>query len=120
MNPKRWKPYFFGTMLIAFGGLAAVLLTQTAPNLGLDLRGGISVTLRAVSDQAITTEVLQETADIIAKRVNATGVGEADVSTAGSDNIIIQLPGVKNEAKALKLIGTTGQLTFRQVEQTYG
>ena len=39
------------------------------------------------------------------------------MNAAGSNNILIQLPGVEDEQRALELIGSTAQLTFRQVEE---
>ncbi|MDQ3878782.1 MAG: protein translocase subunit SecD, partial [Actinomycetota bacterium] len=58
-----------------------------------------------------------KTADIIRERLNSLGVGEIDVSTAGSGNILVQIPAIKDRQKALRLIGTTAQLTFRQVKE---
>jgi protein-export membrane protein SecD len=108
-------------MLIAFGGLAAVIATDTKPRLGLDLEGGISVilTAEATSGDTVDQAVLQQTVEIIRQRIDAFGVAEPEVSAAGSNNILIQLPGVENEERALELIGSTAQLTFRQVKNVY-
>jgi protein-export membrane protein SecD len=54
--------------------------------------------------------------DIIRLRVDSLGVAEPDISRQGS-NILIQLPGLKDPSKAIKLIGTTAQLRFRPVLQ---
>ncbi|MDQ3645333.1 MAG: protein translocase subunit SecD [Actinomycetota bacterium] len=102
-------------LLVAFGSLAAVLASGWAPRLGLDLKGGISVTLSALNE-TVEPGVLEETKNIIERRVNSLGVAEPEVAVAGDRNILIQLPGVEDEEKALEVIGTTAQLTFRQVE----
>jgi protein-export membrane protein SecD len=106
-------------LLLGFGSLAAVILTDTRPKLGLDLEGGISVilTAEAVDGQEIDPGVLQQTVEIIRQRTDAFGVAEPEVSVAGANNILIQLPGVEDEERALELIGSTAQLTFRQVEE---
>jgi protein-export membrane protein SecD len=106
-------------LLIGFGGAAAVIYTETEPKLGLDLEGGISVilTAEAAEGEAIDPGVLQQTVEIIRQRTDAFGVAEPEVNVAGSNNILIQLPGVENEERALELIGSTAQLTFRQVEE---
>jgi preprotein translocase subunit SecD len=111
---KRYRTIFIVGLLVAFGGLATVLATGTHPRLGLDLEGGISVILTAQGED-IQPDVLQETVNLIRARIDALGVAEPEVSVAGSKNILIQLPGLKDERAALKVIGTTAQLTFRQV-----
>lgn len=117
MKPRRYKINFFLSLVIAFGGLAAVVATNSAPRLGLDLEGGTSIILTAVGEGATNSGVLDKTVEIIRQRIDAFGVAESEVTRAGTSNILIQLPGVENEQQALKLIGTTAQLTFRQVEE---
>ncbi|MFN2388743.1 MAG: protein translocase subunit SecD [Actinomycetota bacterium] len=104
------------SLLIGFGSLAAVVAARWSPRLGLDLKGGISVTLTALNER-VDSDVLEETKNIIERRINSLGVAEPEVAVAGDRNILIQLPGVEDEEKALEVIGTTAQLTFRQVEQ---
>jgi preprotein translocase subunit SecD len=116
MRTGRPKVYLALSLLVAFGGLAAVLLTHTTPRLGLDLEGGTSVILTAEGEN-VREDVLQQTVEIIRRRIDALGVAEPEVAISGSENILIQLPGVENEQQALDLIGTTAQLTFRQVER---
>lgn len=118
-SARRYKINLFLSLLIAFGGLAAVIATGMQPRLGLDLEGGISVilTAEAESGQEVQEDVLQQTVEIVRQRIDAFGVAEPEVSVAGTNNILIQLPGVENEERALELIGSTAQLTFRQVEE---
>jgi protein-export membrane protein SecD len=120
-STRRYKVNLVFSMLLAFGGLAAVIATDTQPSLGLDLEGGIGVilTAEAVSGATVDQAVLQQTVEIIRQRIDAFGVAEPDVSAAGSNNILIQLPGVENEERALELIGSTAQLTFRQVKDIF-
>jgi protein-export membrane protein SecD len=118
-SSRRYKINLALIVLVAFGGLAAVILTDSKPRLGLDLEGGISVILTAESTEGsdVDPDVLQQTVEIIRARIDALGVAEPEVNAAGSNNILIQLPGVEDEAQALELIGSTAQLTFRQVEE---
>ena len=62
------------------------------PLLGLDLKGGLSVTLQG--PPTATKSVMQETVDRIRDRVDALGVSEPDISLVGSNVIQVQLPGV--------------------------
>ncbi|MBX3029073.1 MAG: protein translocase subunit SecD [Chloroflexi bacterium] len=84
------------------------------PNLGLDLVGGLRGEYRLVAtdDQPITREILEQTRTIIENRVNATGVAEPNVLTAGSDRITIELPGAADAEEIRRLVGTTGRLDF--------
>ncbi len=91
-----------------------------SPQLGLDLRGGTQVILkpRALNDQTISDQQLQQTVEIIRQRVNGLGVAEAEVTTQGSGNnaaIIVSIPGVSDNgiAESLK---QTALLDFRAVE----
>lgn len=117
MSTRTYKIRLIGIILVIFGGLAAVLAAGFAPRRGLDLEGGISVILTASSEDGVEPDVLQQTVDIIRDRIDSIGVAESEVSVAGSNNILIQLPGVEDEEQALEVVGTTAQLTFRQVEE---
>lgn len=104
-------------LVVSFGGLGAVVAAGASPKLGLDLEGGISVILQATGEE-VREDVLEQTVNLIRQRIDALGVAEPEVSVFG-DNVLIQLPGVEDEEAALELIGTTAQLTFRQVEEVY-
>lgn len=116
MKRKKQRIYLVLSLVVTLGSLAAVLLTDTSPRLGLDLEGGLSVILTAKGEN-VQSDVLSETADIIRNRIDALGVAEPEVTVAGATNILIQLPGLEDEQQALDLIGTTAQLTFRQVDE---
>lgn len=116
MKTGRYKVHLAMVLLLVFGGLGAAIATGSSPRLGLDLEGGTSVILTATSNEEITDEILDRTVSIIRQRIDALGVAEPEVTRSG-DNILIQLPGVENERQALDVIGTTAQLTFRQVKR---
>ena len=120
MKVGRYKVYLALSLIVAFGGVGAVMAAGWAPREGLDLAGGVSIILRAEGEGATDSAVLDKTVSIIRDRIDSLGVAEPEVSRAGSSNILIQLPGLENEEQALRLIGTTAQLTFRQVEEIIG
>ena len=92
-----------------------VLAGHLTPALGLDLRGGTSVTLtpRVQGGGKVTSSALSKAVDIIRQRVNGLGVAESDVTTEGN-NIVISVPG-KGRDQVVQLVGQTAQLRFRQV-----
>jgi preprotein translocase subunit SecD len=79
--------------------------------LGLDIQGGVRVLMRA--EQAdVAPEQMDEVRRIIDRRVNAIGVAEPIVQTAGSNRIIVELPGIQNPDAAIDLIRQTALLEF--------
>jgi preprotein translocase subunit SecD len=102
----------FGLSILVLYGLAA--LGQTwKPQLGLDLEGGTRITLSAEGDKVTPTK-LKEARDIVDKRVNGSGVAEADITTQGDRNIIVEIPG-KNASNLVDAAKRTAQLRFRIV-----
>jgi preprotein translocase subunit SecD len=82
------------------------------PRQGLDLIGGTSVILTPKGDKP-SSGALSSAVDIIRQRVNGTGVSSAEVVAEGQ-NVRVSLPNVDRE-RALDIVGTTAQLTFRPV-----
>jgi len=103
-------------------GLIATAFIQGASSvrLGLDLRGGTSVTLlpRASNDASkITPEAIDEAVSIIRQRVDSLGVAESEVTAQGSGTnrqIVISVPGDSGR-RVVDLVGQTAELRFRQV-----
>jgi preprotein translocase subunit SecD len=94
-----------------------VLGRQLKTVLGLDLQGGIRVTLAVVpqSGQAVTGDQVETARNIIERRVGGLGVSEPQVRTEVSGNerrIVVEVPGVSNEDQVRSLVGSTGQLQF--------
>lgn len=86
--------------------------------LGLDLQGGIQVLLRTTSATA-TKEDVETAAGVIERRVNGLGVGETVVQLAGSDRIIVELPGIDNPEQAVEMLRGTGRLEFINSQGQY-
>ncbi len=86
--------------------------------LGLDLKGGSRVTLEVIpqAGQEVTEEDLELTRDILERRVAGIGVTEPQVRSEiggdGSRRIVVEVPGVSDEAQLRDLVGSTGQLQF--------
>ncbi|MBV8984393.1 MAG: hypothetical protein JO248_08140, partial [Acidimicrobiia bacterium] len=99
-------------LVLGFGALAATIAVGNTPHLGLDLQGGASVVL--APKNKVKSKDLKTSIEIIRNRVDALGVAEPDITQQGN-NIVIELPGVKNQQRALQLVGRTAQLLFRPV-----
>ena len=97
-------------LLVVFalvGVVWAVIAVQgLEPRLGLDLRGGSSVTFVPTNPRGgePTQEQLDTTVDIIRNRVNSKGVAEAEVNLEGG-NIVVSIPNVSNPDEVIAAVG---------------
>ena len=95
-----------------------ILGQELKTRLGLDLQGGIRVTLKAVAQTGttVTDPELETARSIIEQRVAGIGVSEpqvrTEVSGTGERRIVVEVPGVSNEDQVRQLVGSTGQLQF--------
>jgi len=85
--------------------------------LGLDLQGGIRVTLEVEpqTGEGVTDEQLETARNIIERRVGGIGVSEPQVRTeirGAQRRIVVEVPGVSDREQVLRLVGSTGQLQF--------
>ena len=99
-------------VIVAIGGFAYTLAAGNEPLLGLDLQGGVSVVYEASGD--FDDEALDQSVEIIRSRVDALGVAEPEISRQGN-TIVVDLPGVEEQQRALSLVGQTAELRFRPV-----
>jgi len=100
------------TVVIALGGVVATIVTNTKPQLGLDLEGGASVTLQPVGKA--TSDALDVVIDIMRNRIDSLGVAEPEIIRQGN-TVIVNLPGIKDQDRAIELVGQTGKVLFRPV-----
>ncbi len=68
----------------------------------------------------IESNAVNQSLEIIRNRIDQFGVAEPVIIRQGTDEIVIQLPGVKDPERALKLLGDTAQLEFKLVAETEG
>ena len=96
-------------------------LLKESVNLGLDLKGGTQIILKPTErdEGEVTTQSMDKAMLIIMDRIDRLGISEPLVTKDLSNNIVIQLPGVKDPDKAKEIIGKTAQLEFRLVEGTF-
>jgi preprotein translocase subunit SecD len=88
----------------------------TTPKLALDLEGGTSIILEPQVSKGtdISKEQLDQAVAIIRQRVDSTGVSEAEITTQGDRNIVVNLPGNPDE-ETRNLVRSSAQLVFRRV-----
>ena len=102
------------TIVVVAAALIGNVVAGNKPALGLDLQGGASITLQPVGDY--TAAALEKAVEIIERRVNSLGVAEPEITRQG-DNVVVNLPGVKDQQRALDIIGRQGEVLLRPVLQ---
>ena len=110
VRPARTLGVFFLGIAIAYGLVA--LTGNWKPELGLDLQGGTSIRLVTKGDPSEGS--LDEARKIIDQRVNGTGVAEAEVTTQGGNQIVVEIPG-KSREDLVETVKRQAQLRFRLV-----
>ncbi len=110
LRPGRTLVVFFLGVAITYGLVA--LTGNWKPELGLDLQGGTSIRLVANGDPS--SDSLDEARSIIDQRVNGKGVSEAEVTTQGGNQIVVEIPG-KSREDLVEVVKRQAQLRFRLV-----
>jgi preprotein translocase subunit SecD len=109
-------------LVVVLLGVAAYFIFFNQPvtqstQLGLDLQGGVSAQLQGsqANGGKVTREEIQQAADLIRQRIDRLGVAEPDVRVQSENQVVVQIPGVKNPDEVIRIIGSTAQLGFYQV-----
>jgi preprotein translocase subunit SecD len=118
-RPGRRLAILAGVIVLLIA--TALIQGATTVRLGLDLRGGTSVTLQprvGVGESGkVTSEAIDQAVSIIRQRVNSLGVAESEVASQGTGanrQIVISVPG-ESGRRVIELVGQTAELRFRQV-----
>src|SRR5437870_11467537 len=122
MTNRRSHLILVGLILAALAGVAALGIPGSPVHkkvtLGLDLQGGLEVVLEAkpAKDQPLDPSALDRSVSIMRQRVDKLGVAEPEIRKQGSKQIVIELAGVHDPAKAAAIIGKTAQLELYDLE----
>ncbi len=111
---RRLVVSLVGVVVVVFGLLIGNVIAGNVPSLGLDLQGGASVTLQP--EGTYDAKALDVALTIIRSRVDSIGVSEPEIIRQG-DTVVVNLPGVEDQQRALDIIGRQGQLLLRPVLQ---
>ena len=111
---RRLVVSLVGVVVVVFGLLIGNVVAGNVPSLGLDLQGGASVTLQP--EGTYDAKALDVALTISRSRVDSIGVSEPEIIRQG-DTVVVNLPGVEDQQRALDIIGRQGQLLLRPVLQ---
>lgn len=114
------KTRIFALIVLLVGILAGYYDWMRSFNLGLDLQGGTHLVYQADTSSVAGDEknAMDSLRDVIERRVNLYGVAEPVVQTEKSGNshrLVVELAGVFDIKEAIKLIGETPFLEFKEL-----
>jgi preprotein translocase subunit SecD len=112
MNRRRLWTSLLGSVIVVVVLLAVNLALGNRPILGLDLQGGVSVILSPT--EGAEAEDLLVIRDLVRDELEQRGIAEPDVRVEGS-NLVVDLPGVKDQQDALDAVDVAGIVTLRPV-----
>ncbi|MBA2332916.1 MAG: protein translocase subunit SecD, partial [Actinobacteria bacterium] len=118
------RPHLILVALIVAGLIGVGLLAvpgspfEKEATLGLDLQGGLEVTLQAVppKNRQLMESDLDRSVEILRDRIDALGVAEPDIRKQGENQIVVDYPGVDDPGRVLEIIGQTAQLELFDLE----
>lgn len=96
------------------------LIFKEPIKLGLDLKGGVYAVLEASPEkegEIIDSQTMDSLIEVLDRRINGIGVAESLVQKAGTNRVIIELPGVKDTTEAINMIGKTALLEFKIMDE---
>ncbi|MDM7460503.1 MAG: protein translocase subunit SecD, partial [bacterium] len=117
------KHFIYLGIVVLLAALAGYLFATQPARRGLDVQGGLRMTLRAEIEKLSpeeqklwTTERMRTTIDILNKRIDSLGVIDPTIYQKGETEIVIELPGFTDEQEARDLLQTTARLEFRYLK----
>ncbi|HEY4043649.1 MAG TPA: protein translocase subunit SecD [Rhodopila sp.] len=86
--------------------------------IGSDPDGTITLTLSQTALAARATGAVDQSIEIVRRRIDETGVVDPQITRQGQSRIVVQLPGVGDPDRIKQLIGKTAHMTFRLVDES--
>jgi protein-export membrane protein SecD len=80
--------------------------------------GEITLTLSQVALTQRATAAVEQSIEIVRRRIDETGVADPIINRQGEDSIVVQLPGIEDPDKIKELLGKTAKMTFRLTDET--
>ncbi|HEX4159463.1 MAG TPA: protein translocase subunit SecD [Rhizomicrobium sp.] len=82
--------------------------------------GHNQLVMRMTDDYKTSTkeQILQESIEVVRRRIDQLGTREPTIERQGEDRILVQVPGLSDPGRLIKLLGTTARMTFQMVDDT--
>lgn len=105
-------------ILLGIVSLSVFVLMQMPITLGLDLQGGTRLVFEGLNTEKVkvSDDAMAGVVAVIRNRIDGLGVTEPTIQRKGKDQVIVELPGIKDPERAINLIGDTALLEFVEAE----
>ncbi|WP_149537950.1 protein translocase subunit SecD [Siccirubricoccus phaeus] len=80
--------------------------------------GTVTATLTEAGLRAKATGAVEQSIEIVRRRIDETGVSEALIARQGQSRILVQLPGVEDPGRIKELLGKTARMTFHLLDES--
>lgn len=124
MNSLRNNLIILGLVVVLLGVAAYLIFLRQpvseATQLGLDLEGGVRVQMEGFREGGgdVTADEMERAIEVIRDRVDSLGVTEPEIRQQGTDQALVDIPGLTDTEQAVEVIGRTAQLYFYEVLAT--
>lgn len=114
---KKSRFIVFGITVVTIFAIIAASFgsVKDGMKMGLDLQGGFEILYEVSPLEGKDMPDMSAVAESVNKRVDVLGVNEPEITVEGNNRIRVQLAGVKNADQARRVISSTANLTFRDV-----
>src|SRR6185503_1685340 len=88
---------------------------------GLDLQGGMHLALEVDDSKQVVadkSEAIDRALKTVRNRIEGFGVSEPVIQKAGNDRIIVELPGIADQERALAVVQNQAYLEFKITDET--
>lgn len=99
----------------AVSALQVGITTELETEIEATAEGTIRLQPSEAALRARQTSAIEQSVEIVRKRIDAIGVAEPTVQALGQERVVVQLPGVQDPAAIRTLLGSTAKLTFHRV-----
>ena len=117
-DPEQMAP-----ALLLVEGLSNPVRTSTfgvgIPDIEVEstAQGDITVTLSEESVAARAASAVEQSIEVVRRRIDETGTQEPSIQRQGTNRILVQLPGVDDPDRIKRLLGKTAKMTFQMVDR---
>ena len=91
-----------------------------AVEVAADGDAGVRLTLTEAGLRDRINAAVEQSLEVVRRRVDQVGVAEPTIQRAGPDRILVQLPGLQDPTRLRELLGSTAQMNFHMVSQQVG
>jgi SecD/SecF fusion protein len=96
--------------VLSAGALAYDVSTPTPDSIAMKVTDAYKTSTR--------NDILSQSVEVVRRRIDQLGTKEPSIERQGDDRILVQVPGLSDPTRLIKLLGTTAKMTFQLVDES--